>query len=53
MCPEVLVIWGDFNLHLIDEHRDNGTKKFMDLLETFGLSQHVPVRPIYRVIPWI
>ena len=32
MCPEVL--------HL-DDLRDNDTKKFMDLLETFSLSQHV------------
>ena len=40
MCPEVLVISGDFNLHL-DDLGDNDTKKFMDLLETFSLSQHV------------
>ena len=40
MCPEVFVISGDFNLHLHDL-RDNDTKKFMDLLETFSLSQHV------------
>ena len=40
MCPEVLVISGDFNFHL-DDLRDNDTKKFMDLLETFSLSQHV------------
>ena len=40
MCPEALVISGDFNLHL-DDLRDNDTKKFMDLLETFNLSQHV------------
>ena len=40
MCPKVLVISGDFNLHL-DDLRDNDTKKFMDLLETFSLSQHV------------
>ena len=31
---------GDFILHL-DALRDNDTKKFMDLLETFSLSQHV------------
>ena len=36
MCPEALVISGDFNLHL-DDLRDNDTKKFMDLLETFSL----------------
>ena len=40
MCPEVLVISGDFNFHF-DDLRDNDTKKFMDLLETFSLSQHV------------
>ena len=40
MCPEVLVISGDFNFHL-DNLRDNDAKKFMDLLETFSLSQHV------------
>ena len=31
---------GDFNFHL-DDLRDNDTKKFMDLLETFSLSEHV------------
>lgn len=40
MCPDVLVISGYFNLHL-DDLLDNDTKKFMDLLETFSLSQHV------------
>ena len=29
MCPVVLVISGDFNLHL-DDLRDDDTKKFMD-----------------------
>ena len=40
MCSVALVIFGDFNLHL-DDLRVNDTKKFMDLLETFSLSQHV------------
>ena len=40
MCPEALVISGDFSLHL-DDLRDNDTKKFEDLLETFNLSQNV------------
>ena len=40
MCPEVLVISGDFNLHLHDL-RDSDTKEFMDLLETFSLLQQV------------
>ena len=39
MSPKVLVIFGDFKLHL-DDLRDNDTKKFMDLLETFSVSQH-------------
>ena len=40
MCPRVLVIFGDLNLHW-DDLGDNDTKKFMDLLEMFSLSQHV------------
>ncbi|CAH3104989.1 unnamed protein product [Pocillopora meandrina] len=40
MCPEALVISGDFNLHL-DDLRDSDTKKLEDLLETFNLSQYV------------
>ena len=50
MCPEALVISGDFNLSL-DDLRGNDTKKFVDLLETFYLSQHVSAQPIYQVIP--
>ena len=46
MCPEVLVICGDFNLHL-DDLLDNYSKKFMDLQETFSLSQHVS-RPTHQ-----
>ena len=38
--PEVLIICGDFNLHL-DDLPDNDSKKFMHLQETFSLSQHV------------
>ena len=40
MCPEALFISGDFNLHL-DDLCDSDTKKCMDLVETFSLSQHV------------
>ena len=40
MCAEVLLISGDFNFHL-DDLSDNDAKTFTDLLETFGLSQHV------------
>ena len=37
---ELLLISGDFNFHL-NSAEDNNTKKFCDLLETFGLTQHV------------
>ena len=40
MCPEVLVIAGDFNLH-IDDPKNADTRRFFELLETFGLVQHV------------
>ena len=40
MWHEALVISGDLNLHL-DDLRDNHTKKCMDLLEMFSLSQNV------------
>ena len=40
LCPEVLVISSDFNFH-IDDPFDNDAKKFGDLLETFGLIQHL------------
>ena len=42
MCTEVLVISGDFNFHL-DDPSDTDAKTFTDLLETFGLLQHVTV----------
>lgn len=42
MAPEILLITGDFNFHL-DCPSDNDAKKFSDLLETFGLVQHVNV----------
>ena len=40
MCTEIIVISGDFDFHL-DDPSDNARKTFTDLLETFGLSQHV------------
>ena len=40
MCPEVLIIAGDFNFHL-DNPSDGDARKFNDLMETFGLAQHV------------
>jgi hypothetical protein len=39
---ELLLISGDFSFHLDCAAEDNNTKKFCDLLETFGLTQHVP-----------
>ena len=40
LCPEVLLVTGDFNFHL-DDDSDADAKKFMELLDTFGLQQHV------------
>ena len=42
MCPEPLVIAGDFNFHMDSVHNKD-TVSFNELLETFGLSQHVSV----------
>ena len=43
MVPEVLMITGDFNFH-IDSPTNPDIKKFMNLLDTFGLIQHVQVK---------
>ena len=40
VCPEVLFIAGNFNLH-IDDPENADTRGFFELLETFGLVQHV------------
>ena len=40
MCPEILLITGDFNFHL-DDIADEDSRKFIEVLETFGLIQHV------------
>ena len=40
MCSEILIIAGDFNFHFNDQS-DTDTKRFIDMLETFGLKQHV------------
>ena len=40
MCSEILIIAGDFNFHFNDQS-DIDTKRFIDMLETFGLKQHV------------
>ena len=42
MCPEILLIAGDFNFHL-DDLADDDSRKFIEVLETFGLMQHVIV----------
>ena len=38
--PAELVISGDFNLH-VDDSSSSQTRSFLDLLESFGLKQHV------------
>lgn len=40
LCTEVLVIAGDFNLH-VNDLDDADARRFSELLETFGLVQHV------------
>ena len=40
LCPEILVVAGDFNLHM-DDATDADALKFAELLETFGLIQHI------------
>ena len=40
LCPEMLLISGDFNFHL-DDMANTNTMKFNEKLETFGLKQHV------------
>ena len=40
LCPEMLVIAGDFTLHM-DDPMDADARKFSDLFETFSLIQHV------------
>ena len=42
MCPEPLVIAGDFHFHMDLVHSKDAVT-FNELLETFGLSQHVSV----------
>lgn len=42
MCPEQLIICGDFNFHM-DLPSESNTVKFKDLLTSFGLQQHVSV----------
>ena len=40
LSPEILLISGDFNFHL-DDMANTNTMKFNEILETFGLKQHV------------
>ena len=39
-CPEVLLVSGDYNFHL-DDPSDADARKFMELMDTFGLLQHI------------
>lgn len=40
LSPEPLVITGDMNIH-VDDPNDPNAIKFLDLLDTYGLTQHV------------
>ena len=40
LCPEVLLVSGDFNFHL-DDPSDADARTFMELMDTFGLLQHI------------
>jgi len=39
LCPEVLLVSSDFNFHL-DDFSDANARKFMELMDMFGLLQH-------------
>ena len=40
LCPEVLLVSGDFNFHL-DDSSDAIARKFMELMDMFSLLQHI------------
>ena len=40
LCPEVLLVSGDFNFHL-DDPSDADARKLMELMDTFFLLQHI------------
>ena len=40
LCPEVLLVSGDFNFHL-DDPSDTDARKFIELMDMFGLLQHI------------
>ena len=42
MCPEILLIAGYFDFHL-DDLADDDSRKFIEVLETFRLIEHVMV----------
>ena len=47
LSPEPLVIAGDMNIH-VDDPDDSDAIKFLDLLDTYGLTQHVNT-PTHRL----
>ena len=46
LCKERLLITGDFNIH-VDDCSNPDTQKFLDLLDSFDLQQHVK-QPTHR-----
>ena len=40
LCPEVLLVSGDFNFHL-DDFSDADARIVMELMDTFALLQHI------------
>ena len=52
MCPEVLVMSGDFNFHL-DDLRVMTPRNLWIYWKRLVFRNTSPARPIYRVIPWI
>ena len=54
MRPEILLITGDFNFHM-GERENHDMNKFLEILETFGLTQHVMVstHPSHHILDLI
>ena len=42
LCPGKLILTGDFNFH-VDDPSDSSALKFLDLLSSFNLHQHIDV----------
>ena len=40
LCKELLLITGDFNIH-VDDLQDSDTRKFLETLEALGFEQHI------------